>query len=142
MTEISFSPHWERFIQERIENGQYTTASAVVHEALRMLEYKERVSEFRAYADAALSPENEADLVEAGPGLAEARMQRLLSGETVITEPVPWYLQPSDVQDDDEDTWIPADELEDEFLAPRQVAEPRAPYDSDAARCAKGQHSE
>lgn len=43
--EISLTPELERLIQTRIETGRYASASEVIHEALGLLEQKERERE-------------------------------------------------------------------------------------------------
>lgn len=130
---VTLTPYWERFIQEHIESGEYADTRAVMLEALRMLEYKERVLAFRAYAEETLDPANADDLIDAGPGFAEERMQRILAGDRP-TGPAPWYLLPPENDDNESDVWLPEHDLDDEPGVGRKVAEPRPSYDSDAAR--------
>ena len=40
---VSLTPELERFVQEKVRSGRYTSASEVVREALRLLEEHERV---------------------------------------------------------------------------------------------------
>lgn len=131
---VMLTPYWDRFVQEHIESGDYADVSAVVHEALRMLQYKERVLAFRAYAKEALDPANADKLIDAGPGFAEERMQRILAGER-RPGPTPWYLLPPQDETADPGTWFPEeDEFDDEPELRRRIAESGAPHDSDAAR--------
>ncbi|HEX4125747.1 MAG TPA: type II toxin-antitoxin system ParD family antitoxin [Tepidisphaeraceae bacterium] len=39
---VSLTPELNRFVQERVSNGRYQTASEVVREGLRLLEQQER----------------------------------------------------------------------------------------------------
>ena len=47
---VSLTPELEKYIQDKVETGRYTSASEVVREALRLLEQKE-VKEFQAELD-------------------------------------------------------------------------------------------
>ena len=40
---VSLTPELERFVQEKVHSGRYTSASEVVREALRLLEEHERI---------------------------------------------------------------------------------------------------
>lgn len=40
---VSLTPELERFVQEKVHSGRYTSASEVVREALRLLEEHEKV---------------------------------------------------------------------------------------------------
>ena len=42
---VSLTPELEAFVQSRVESGMYQTASEVVREGLRLLEYRERERE-------------------------------------------------------------------------------------------------
>lgn len=57
---VSLTPELERFVQEKVHSGRYTSASEVVREALRLLEEQEKVratqlTEFRAEIDRRLA---------------------------------------------------------------------------------------
>ena len=39
---VSLTPELERFVQSKVENGRYNSASEVVREALRLLEEHEK----------------------------------------------------------------------------------------------------
>lgn len=47
---VSLTPELEKYIQDKVETGRYTSASEVVREALRLLEQKE-IKEFQAELD-------------------------------------------------------------------------------------------
>jgi antitoxin ParD1/3/4 len=42
---VSITPHFSKFIQDKVKSGRYTNASEVVREALRRLEQEEMVAE-------------------------------------------------------------------------------------------------
>ena len=57
---VSLTPALERFVQEKVHSGRYTSASEVVREALRLLEEHEKVravqlAEFREEIDRRLA---------------------------------------------------------------------------------------
>jgi len=57
---VSLTPELERFVQEKVHSGRYTSASEVVREALRLLEEHEKVravqlAEFREEIDRRLA---------------------------------------------------------------------------------------
>jgi len=65
---VSLTPELERFVQEKVHSGRYTSASEVVREALRLLEEHEQVrmaqlAEFREEIDRRLA------FLERGEGL-------------------------------------------------------------------------
>jgi len=91
---VTLTPYWQQFIRDRVESGEYADASEVRHAALRMLEYKERVLEFRNYVKDALDPANADKLVDADHGFAQERMQRIIDGERPVG-PAPWYVLPA-----------------------------------------------
>lgn len=71
---VSLTPALEKYIQEKVEKGRYTSASEVVREALRLLEQKEQereraLKEFQAKLD---------------QGIAEAEAGDLIDGEEVF----------------------------------------------------------
>lgn len=48
-TSVSLNEHFAEFVDEQVESGRYTTASDVVHQALRMLEgYETKLARLRA----------------------------------------------------------------------------------------------
>lgn len=56
---VSLTPELEKYIQNKVETGRYTSASEVVREALRLLELQEdrdrELKEFRAEMDRRLA---------------------------------------------------------------------------------------
>lgn len=57
---VSLTPELEKYIQDKVESGRYTSASEVVREALRLMEQKEQereqaLKEFRARLDEGLA---------------------------------------------------------------------------------------
>lgn len=70
---VSLTPQLEKFIQNKVESGRYTSASEVIREALRAFEQKEEyeraLKDFRAKLD---------------QGLADAKAGRTVDGEEVF----------------------------------------------------------
>ena len=68
-TTYTIGPDFDRFVQAQLATGRYATASDVLHEALRLLESRERlqaaldVSLDRAWADAQAGRVKDADNV-------------------------------------------------------------------------------
>lgn len=69
---ISLTPHLEKFINDRLASGRYTSASEVVRESLRLLEQQESA---RRSLQGQLRK-----------GLHQARRGKLLDGETVLAD--------------------------------------------------------
>ena len=44
---ISFTPHWEKFIHDKLNTGRYKNASEVFREALRLLEERDEMYQAR-----------------------------------------------------------------------------------------------
>jgi antitoxin ParD1/3/4 len=44
---ISLTPHLEKLVQAKVESGLYNSASEVMREALRLMEERDQVREFR-----------------------------------------------------------------------------------------------
>lgn len=44
---VSLTPELEKWVQSKVESGFYTSASEVIHEALRLLKEQELVREIR-----------------------------------------------------------------------------------------------
>jgi antitoxin ParD1/3/4 len=73
---VSLTPELDAFLQSRVNSGRYQTASEVVREALRLLEYQERRRE-SAFLDLKAKFEH---------GAAQAERGELLDGEEVFEE--------------------------------------------------------
>lgn len=71
---VSLTPEWDKFINDRVASGRYQTASEVVREALRLLEREE--------ADRAAALEEVKRKIQAG--LDQAKRGELLDGEEVF----------------------------------------------------------
>ncbi len=69
---ISLTPELGRFVDRRVKSGQYTSASEVVRESLRLLQHREATREQLRKA-----------LMK---GLNQARRGRLHDGEEVMAE--------------------------------------------------------
>ncbi len=74
---VSLPPDLERFIEEQVHNGRYTSASEVIRDALRLLEEHEQVrlaqlAEFREEIDQRLAS------LDRGEGLDGATAQAQL----------------------------------------------------------------
>jgi len=69
---ISLTPHWQRFVQDRVRSGRYRSASEVVREGLRLM------------------AERDASLAETGRrisiGVGESRRGEGRDGEAVMAE--------------------------------------------------------
>jgi antitoxin ParD1/3/4 len=48
---VSITPHFSKFIRDKVKTGRYSNASEVVREALRKLEQEEMVAEQSGIAD-------------------------------------------------------------------------------------------
>lgn len=48
---VSITPHFSKFIREKVKSGKYSNASEVVREALRKLEQEEMVAEQSVIVD-------------------------------------------------------------------------------------------
>ncbi len=55
---LSLGEHWNRFIERRITQGRYASASELVREGLRLLEEKEADSKLAALRKALLEGED------------------------------------------------------------------------------------
>ena len=75
---VSLTPELERFIQENVHSGRYTSASEVVREALRLLEEHEKVravqlAEFREEIDRRLASLDRGEGIDGATALAQLR---------------------------------------------------------------------
>ena len=70
---VSLTPELEKYIQNKVETGRYTSASEVVREALRLLEQKEKHE--RALKDLRMKLDQ---------GIAQAEAGDLMDGEEVF----------------------------------------------------------
>jgi antitoxin ParD1/3/4 len=48
---VSITPHFSKFIRDKVKSGRYSNASEVVREALRRLEQEEMITEQSAIVD-------------------------------------------------------------------------------------------
>ncbi|NET62711.1 MAG: type II toxin-antitoxin system ParD family antitoxin [Symploca sp. SIO2E6] len=44
---VSLTPEFEQFVQEKVKSGRYQSASEVIREALRLLEEQDKISQMR-----------------------------------------------------------------------------------------------
>jgi len=65
---VSLTPELEKFVQEKVEGGRYTSASEVVREALRLLEKQEERQKERDEALKAFQAEMDRRIAEADAG--------------------------------------------------------------------------
>jgi antitoxin ParD1/3/4 len=65
---VSLTPELEKFVQERVESGRYTSASEVVREALRLMEKRDRRLLEREQALQAFQTELDRRIAEADAG--------------------------------------------------------------------------
>ena len=76
---VSLTPELERFVQAKVENGRYNSASEVVREALRLLEEHDRVrtaqlAEFNKELGRRMASLDRGESVD--PATVRARLQR------------------------------------------------------------------
>ncbi|MGA2730351.1 MAG: type II toxin-antitoxin system ParD family antitoxin [Terracidiphilus sp.] len=64
---VSITPHFLKFIRDKVKSGRYSNASELVREALRRLEQEEMVAEQSIIVD----PDNVQDAVLQGLGSVE-----------------------------------------------------------------------
>jgi len=77
---VSLTPELERFVQEKVHSGRYTSASEVVREALRLLEEHEKVraaqlAEFREETDRRLASLERGEGIDGATALAHLRQR-------------------------------------------------------------------
>jgi antitoxin ParD1/3/4 len=77
---VSLTPELERFVQEKVHSGRYTSASEVVREALRLLEEHEQVrmaqhAEFREEIDRRLASLDRGEGLDGTTALAQLRQR-------------------------------------------------------------------
>lgn len=65
---VSLTPELEKFVQDKVESGRYTSASEVVREALRLLEKKDQRDAEREEALKAFQAELDRRIAEADAG--------------------------------------------------------------------------
>jgi antitoxin ParD1/3/4 len=75
---VSLTPELERFVQEKVHSGRYTSASEVVREALRLLEEHEQVrmaqlAKFREEIDQRLASLERGEGLDGATVLAQLR---------------------------------------------------------------------
>lgn len=76
---VSLTPELEQFVQSKVENGRYNSASEVVREALRLLEEQEKMrstqlTEFNKELGRRLASLDRGESVD--PASARARLRR------------------------------------------------------------------
>lgn len=77
---VSLTPELERFVQEKVHSGRYTSASEVVREALRLLEEHEKVraaqlAEFREEINWRLASLDRGEGIGGATALAQLRQR-------------------------------------------------------------------
>jgi len=77
---VSLTPELERFVEEKVHSGRYTSASEVVREALRLLEEHEKVraaqlTEFREETDRRLASLERGEGIDGATALAQLRQR-------------------------------------------------------------------
>jgi antitoxin ParD1/3/4 len=77
---VSLTPELERFVQEKVQSGRYTSASEVVREALRLLEEHEKIriaqlAEFREEIDRRLASLDRGESIDGATALAQLRQR-------------------------------------------------------------------
>jgi antitoxin ParD1/3/4 len=65
---VSLTPELEKFVQEKVESGRYTSASEVVREALRLMEKRDQRLVEREQALQAFQAELDRRMAEADAG--------------------------------------------------------------------------
>jgi antitoxin ParD1/3/4 len=65
---VSLTPELEKFVQQKVESGRYTSASEVVREALRLLEKRDERLREREQALKAFQAELDRRIAEADAG--------------------------------------------------------------------------
>lgn len=76
---VSLTPDLERFVQKKVEGGQYRSASEVVREALRTFVREEKQSEAKLAALRAAIDEGDASGIAKGDSFARVRKVLKLS---------------------------------------------------------------
>ena len=76
---VSLTPELEQFVQSKVENGRYNSASEVVREALRLLEEHEKarttqLADFNRELGRRLAALDRGEIID--PATARARLQR------------------------------------------------------------------
>ena len=66
---VSLTPELEKFVQEKVESGRYTSASEVVREALRLMEKRDQRLVEREQALQAFQAELDRRIAEADAGM-------------------------------------------------------------------------
>jgi antitoxin ParD1/3/4 len=78
---VSLTPELEKFVQEKVESGRYTSASEVVREGLRLMEKRElrlaereqAVKEFQAMLDARIAEADAGGWIDGEEAFARLR---------------------------------------------------------------------
>jgi antitoxin ParD1/3/4 len=72
---VTLTPELEAMVRHRVASGRYPSASEVIHEALRLLEERDRLRELRASLARADEQIDRGDAVEWTPELLERLSQ-------------------------------------------------------------------
>ena len=76
---VSLGTKWERFVEEKVTNGDYQTASEVLREGLRLLEKEELLKRISVQS----LPDLEAKLIKAVQSIEEGRR---IDGKAVMAD--------------------------------------------------------
>jgi antitoxin ParD1/3/4 len=87
--DVTVPPRYEALIREKVEQGDYLDASAVIEEALRLLEERDRLRRLRQLIDEGDADIARGDVVAWTPQLHEEVMQRAIEDAKAGKQPAP-----------------------------------------------------
>ncbi len=90
---ISLHPRWAALVRKKIESGRFTDASAVVEEALRLLDERDRLDRLRVAVDVAAAEIERGEVVEWTPDFFD-RLKQEAAEATRRGLPVPDDVKP------------------------------------------------